>query len=361
MKLHVLLGTISFIGLSLSNAIAVGQPDDARIERVITQAIQPAFAALHEGSLKMNEAMQAACAAPSPSNLAAAQNAFSQLVVNWGRVELIRMGPLTQDNQLERMLFWPDRKSIGLKQVQKIINTNDETALNVKTLKDKSVAVQGLLALEFVLYGTGYEALNTADGALRCQYGSAITANIQNISAILDQEWRANEPTSIGYLWQNPSASNPLFRDDKEQLSRLIKLIGDGFEIITAQRLTPFLQDDFSNAKPKLALFWRSGNSLKSIEGNLQGLEALVKAANFEASLTGSDTRLADGLFFEFANAQKALAKLPSATSEIANDKSAYDQLTYVRIVVSSLTEIIRDQISPLFGLSSGFSSLDGD
>ncbi len=69
------------------------------------------------------------------------------------------MGPAREDNRFERLFFWPDRRGRGLRQVQGILAEEDETATDPATLYQKSVAVQGLLALDFVLSGEGNETL----------------------------------------------------------------------------------------------------------------------------------------------------------------------------------------------------------
>ena len=84
------------------------------------------------------------------------------------------------------MLFWPDRKGIGLKQVQAALAAKDPTAADAAQLAGKSVAMQGLGALEFVLFGTGAETLAGTGDAYRCAYGAAIAANLDGIAAELD-------------------------------------------------------------------------------------------------------------------------------------------------------------------------------
>ena len=100
-------------------------------------------------------AEQALCAAPSQQALDAARQSFGETVDAWSAIEIIRFGPVTEENRLERMLFWPDRKGTGLKQVQAALAAKDATATDAGSLASKSVAMQGLGALEFVLFGTG--------------------------------------------------------------------------------------------------------------------------------------------------------------------------------------------------------------
>ena len=97
------------------------------------------------------------------------------------------------------MLFWPDRKGIGLKQVQAALADKDATAADPATLAGKSVAMQGLGALEFVLFGTGAETLAATGDAYRCAYGAAIAGNLETIAAELDDAWQA--PDGFAALW----------------------------------------------------------------------------------------------------------------------------------------------------------------
>ena len=106
--------------------------------------------------------------------------AFRPTTDAWSYAEIIRFGPITEQNRLERMLFWPDRKGIGLKQVQATLAAKDATAADPAQLPAKSVAMQGLGALEFVLFGTGAEALATAGDPYRCRYGAAIAGQYRD-------------------------------------------------------------------------------------------------------------------------------------------------------------------------------------
>jgi uncharacterized protein len=48
---------------------------------------------------------------------------------------------VVEENRLERILFFPDRKGTGLKQVQATLAASDETATDVAALSGKSVAM----------------------------------------------------------------------------------------------------------------------------------------------------------------------------------------------------------------------------
>ena len=329
------------------------------VEDVITDAIRPGFAAFANQADAMADATATLCDGPTDANLEAARDQFDALVDAWGRVEYIRLGPLSQDNRLERILFWPDRRGRGLRQVQTVITTGDETALRAETLGDKSVAVQGLAALEFALFGTGHEDIVSGADPNRCAYTQAIAENIAGVAAAVSTAWQGED--GIAGLWLNPSADNPLFRDETEQINGLVKLIGDAFEVMQVQRLDAVLREDRASMRPRSALFWRSDNWVPSLAANIAGLDALVEAADLKATVDAEAGRYVDSLDFELGNAARALGQTDMPAQAIAEDEDAYGRMVYAHLVVTGLTQLSRTRLAEIYDLSSGFSRLDGD
>jgi predicted lipoprotein len=177
------------VGLMATPALAQLHPTGRTvITQAVEDAIRPGFAAFAEAARDMRMAMGGLCDEPSAVGLDDARARFKDVVIAWSRIENYRFGPLMKDNRSDRILFWPDRKGIALKQVQAILATKDASATDVATLKGKSVAVQGLGALEFVLFGTGAETLATPEGDFRCDYGTAIAGAVSEVAAEMSVE-----------------------------------------------------------------------------------------------------------------------------------------------------------------------------
>ena len=60
---------------------------------------------------------EALCKAPSPTTLDAARAAARATLLAWGRIEPVRFGPVTEQQRLERLLFYPDPHGIAAKQI----------------------------------------------------------------------------------------------------------------------------------------------------------------------------------------------------------------------------------------------------
>jgi predicted lipoprotein len=328
------------------------------VDAAIDGFIRPAYHSFHQTTSALSEAGQALCAAPSQSTLDAARNAFGETVDAWSRIEIIRFGPVTEQNRLERVLFWPDRKGTGLKQVQAALAANDLTAADVAQLAKKSVAMQGLGALEFVLYGTGSEALATGD-AYRCSYGAAISGNLDAITADLEAAWAA--PDGFARIWATPSADNPLYRDGTEAVTELMEVFVTGTELVRDVRLGGFLGNEAKDDRPRQALFWRSGKTVDVLAGNLDGMRALLEASKLASALPDDQAWIGREASFEFSNAANAALAAEGPIADVLADPEKRAKLAYFGLVTSSLSDIFGTQMSGALGLTAGFSSLDGD
>jgi predicted lipoprotein len=156
------------VGLLLASALWAGschaETDQTAIAKAsLTEVIRPSYAALAAATGSLDDKVAALCKQPSAAALQAAKDAFAGAVDAWSKVEIFRFGPIVQDRRYERLFYWPDPKGIGLRQVQDALAKRDEDLTLPYELSAKSVALQGLPALEYLLYGDGAEALTETD------------------------------------------------------------------------------------------------------------------------------------------------------------------------------------------------------
>jgi uncharacterized protein len=348
-----------FFLTSVEPAGAADLDVNATISKSIDGFIRPGYLRFHDATTALAKAVDELCAAPSKPALEAARSVFSATVDSWSAVEIIRFGPVTEQDRLERILYWPDRKSIGLKQVQAGLAEKDPTVTDAAQLAGKSVAMQGLGSLEFVLYGTGAEDLSGTDGQFRCSYGLAIAKNLDSMAGELANEWE--DPAGFLQQWEGFGAQSPLYRDGDEALTELLEVFVNGLELIRDQRLGGFFGDEAKGDKPKQALFWRSGKTADALTANMRGLEALFDASGIGAALPESAHWIGQSADFEFDNAINAAEAAKGTVDQMLDDPAKRGKLAYFGVVTSSLSEIFATRLSAELGLTAGFSSLDGD
>ncbi len=289
----------------------------------------------------------------------------------WSRVEILRVGPALEDNRFERFLFFPDRKGLALKQLQAILSTKDQSVLTVAGLKGKSVAVQGLGPLEYLLYGTGHETLTSGDD-FRCHYAMAIAGNLNGIASEFDAAWK--KPGGIGDAWMKPGADNPVFRTPQEAATGLLGILVHGVETVKDQRIRPFFAGgatvpaatadagaEPARDKPKSALFWRSGKTFPSIAANLGGLSDLFSTSGMETLLPAGDESVAGSVAFVFKSSLTAARSLDHPVEEALADPTLRSKIAFLSLNVDDLQERLSGDFGGAIGLGAGFSFADGD
>jgi predicted lipoprotein len=163
--------------MPVSNPVARAEADHAAIARAaLTEVIRPGYAAFGDATSALSEKVEALCKQPSDAKLKEAKDAFAAAVDAWNKVEIYRFGPVMEQHRIDHLFYWPDPKSLGLKQVQDALARKDETVAAPGTLAAKSVALHGLPALEYLLYGEGADALAEGDddAAFRCKFAATV-------------------------------------------------------------------------------------------------------------------------------------------------------------------------------------------
>jgi predicted lipoprotein len=337
---------------------------EAEVTKVMTAAvngfIRPGYDAFQQSAEAMTSAMARLCAAPSTANLAAARAAFGEVTTRWARIEIVRVGPVIEQNRFERILFYPDRKSTGLKQVQAALTKADEGATDPVALGTRSVAMQGLGALEYILAGNGSEALLTAPPqSFRCRYGAAISANVGNVAREVSEIWDA--PEGIAASWERPGPDNPAFRTGGEAITALLGILVHGAEAVRDQRIETFYKGADKVTFPKQAVFWRSQNTWSSIRSNLEGLSALLKTSGMVALLPEKDQAIVTQTQKQLQSLIALSATITPDLEKAVEDRGEQKKLDAMLAGTKDVIARLNEGYGGAIGLSSGFSFADGD
>lgn len=334
------------------------EPAEA-LSKAVDGYIRPAFNQLAQAAGSLEIAMAQLCVAPGEAALAKARDRFGSTVLAHARVEFLRFGPFSEQNRIERLLFWPDRKGIALRQVQAILATEDQSATTLATLQEKSVAVQGLTALEYALFGDGADALTGKPHGFRCLYAETVSEAIVATARELADAWAA--PDGIAAHLAAPQASHADYRSIRESLEELVGALSHGVEAIRDTRLLPFVGREGEAPKPKSALYWRSGLTLPAIRAAFEGMRDILEASQIGQATDAENLWVDNSARFELGNALRAAGVVTAPVAEALADAKQKQALDYLVIVTGSLQTLLGENLSAALGLSVGFSSLDGD
>ena len=342
---------------------AVNAGASGKVEDVLRDGwagyIVPSYARLSDDAARLETTTRALCETPSAQTLASARAAFGSMALSWARIEWLRVGPSMEENRLERMLFYPDRKGTGLKQVQRALAGQDEVVTDAAKLGQLSVAMQGLGAYEFLLFRKGSAALaSAASNVFDCRYALAIAQNLLAMSGELSAGWQAGTPLTKAFVM--PSPENTLYRDDVEALNLVIGTIIHGLEAVRDVRIGYFLRKD-GRDRPRSALYRRSGLTLASIATNLEGCLDLFERSGIERVLPDEAEYIGDQVRLEFQLAMRTAREFNAGPEALVGDAKSRKRLEYLEYAISNIIARLNDEFAPAAGLAAGFSFGDGD
>ncbi len=356
---------LSLTALCLSASYSLAQEQKSQfdftpvIKQIIEQAVLPGYKNLKETAFAEEQIIKQLCIAPSAQNLELAQKKYRSLVAAWSSVEMYRIGPAIKNNRQEKLFFWPDRKSIGLRQVRKLIDTENKTAVSVESLQKKSVAVQGLLALEYVLFGKGSQELATAvPDSYRCSYGATISNAIGKTATDISDGW--TDQGGYADLMYTAGPDNPIYRSKGEVIQDFLRVGSEMIQSTRDLKIQNSIKSEPGKAKPKRAPLWRSDLTLFAFQESLKSVDHLFMAGGL-----GSFTpRYTKSLRFELEQTNKLFAQLdatPDHWIDLVKQEKSHENLTFVLIPLNGAKYVITDLIPQELGLNLGFNSLDGD
>ncbi|WP_238912154.1 imelysin family protein [Achromobacter xylosoxidans] len=346
--------------LALAWPLAAGAELPADLgERLAQGYARPAAAGMVAAATDLEGALGQWCGKPDADGAKRVEAAFAGLALAWARLEPLRFGPLVQANRYERLAFWPDTRGVMPRQVQALIAAQDAEQLKPGALAGRSVAVQGLPALEFVLYGEPAALTQTAAPTFgyACGYARAVSANIAAISRDVAQAWEAK--AEFGRQFARPQAGNDLYRDPQEVAAEAMKALSTGLQFARDVKLLPVLGDSAESARPKRAAFWRSGLSTRTLAASLDGLAAFYTAGGY--ALPKGEDWMPGAVLGELGNAARALREAPAPLEQALADAEGRRLLGLAALTLKNAKAIVDQDLAPALGVTIGFNALDGD
>lgn len=279
--------------------------------------------------------------------------AFEALVAAWSRVEWLRLGPVATEHRYERLFYWPDRGLRGRRQLAAFIAELAPGDLDRESLAEKSVALQGLPALEYVLYT---EPSGIHAQSAQCVAARPIAELMSEVTASLAEEWRSkgaltNALTRTG----EPLSEDRALAKTMQEAASALTLAADG-------KIGQAMGTQAAAARPALAPFSRSSLTAPSIDAMVGGLRQLFDG-EFQRLLPEDSRYAGAGLLRELEDIQFHLGVLAEAGSweTVVRDEQHRKRLQYLRQPLLSAHNGLSTGLTGALGLSAGFNSTDGD
>lgn len=318
----------------------LGLPALADIDAVIDEHIIKRHAAFANSTARLMKASNADC---RPENMTPA---YHEAFDTWVAVSHIRFGPIEDNGEGLAVAFWPDKKGMIPKTLNRMIKAADPVIYEAGEFAKYSVAARGFFGLEQMLFDDKFSGY--AKDSYSCALVQAMSLDLHRIAANTYTGWIDGYATTLRTAG---AADNEVFLADKEGAQALYTNMLAGLEYIHSQRLGRPL-GSFEKPRPKRAEARRSGRSMRNIAVSLESIhEMAVMLADGQALETME-------WFDATIRYAKSLDDVPFVT---ADQNSGRFILTSLQEMVSAIHEAAMAEIGAHLGVAAGFNALDGD
>lgn len=331
------------LGLVMLAVAGPARAADETLSRLVDRFIIPHYQALSLTADAQEKAWAEFCAKPDEIGFEALQRSYLATADSWSQIEFLRYGPIGDEFRAERLSYWPERKNATAKALTQLLEKDGITDLAPEFFVKNSVAVQGLPALERLLFDdkAQIEMLNGLRKARRCAVGQAIAWNIVVIAHDVRLGWSNDVVEEIA----NPDRA-------KEATSRIATDFLASFAYLRDSKLRPGLGKDVAQARPALAEGWRSKRSRRALTLNL---ETILDVAKLIMAGKEGDTPQTIATALSFAEG------LPQDFGPAMSDIKQRQQFYLVLDALAAARDKARDEIPAVLGVTVGFNSQDGD
>lgn len=330
------------------------------VQKSVEKYVRPAMAKFKDTAETLPSAVETVCSDPTPENLAKFAHNFSDVVSAFGAVSFLAYGPMLEDDRLKRLAFLPDPRGIAQRQINRFKASPDYQTITAPVLAQKSVALQGLTALELIAFSKSTEpVLGQGEHSEDCPYARAIAENIANISRELVARW--SDPAGYTNLLLAVGADNPTHRTDQEAMETVFNALPTALTILKDQHVLPVIAKGKEKSRPRRLPFSRSGNGSRYMAANMAGIRDALTAMDLEPSLPDEYKWLPDTAVFELDNAIALAGKVGQPVRVHFQANNGFEAFTTLALTLSSINLTVGEEIAAALNLSAGFNALDGD
>ena len=347
-----------------SRAQEIAPADYARVNAALVEAhALPRYERLATATEAFAAASQAFCAGPDNAGLAAVRARFHDAMDAWMGVQHLRFGPADLLMRGYRFYFWPQARGKVAEAVADIVAAGEDDATLAARIGRANVAVQGLLAVEVLLYDGRYLGTDSETRPAGCALLRAAAENMRSMAAEILADWRDGD-VPFARLLATPGPDNPYVEDHAAGALFFFQSLHDSLQFIADVKLKPVIGNSAQQVRPMLAESRLSGRSQRNIFVTLEALQALYGgegAAGLGDLTAGADPKL-DRLMRKAFRLTLATARaLDRPVEEAAADPALRPRVEKLATQVQALKQIVRDRLAPALGLAVGFNALDGD
>ncbi|ODA31488.1 hypothetical protein A8L45_16905 [Veronia pacifica] len=255
----------------------------------------------------------------------------------WMPLQGIDMGSEQLLSLSWQIQFYPDKKNTTGRKLRQLLK--EEKILTQGQMASQSVAVQGLGALEWLLFD---KASNITDSK-NCALASQISTYLSSTAKQYHGAWAVNPFSGA---------------NDKAQVKNSLSALSHQLDRVMKKLSMPLGKPGLS--KPFQAEAWRSAQSLNFLRDSVSSMKVLYDADLRELLVQRGADDLANRIDEHWDTALESIPQQPGMKSLLSSVDgyrsllTVFNNLEYIQLALS-------DEAAPLLGVVVGFNSTDGD
>lgn len=354
---------LSGIGTTPASALPIRKSHATMVMDALDTFILPRIHRLARAGADLSSAVGQVCAEKGDAAARKkAEEAFAETVRAWAGLDFIRFGPVAREHRLERIFFWPDPRGFAFRQTSALLAARKAELLEPGALASQSVAVQGLTALEILIFddktvlGTG-----TDEAALyRCALAGAIAANLKAVAAEIEAGWQGPDGYRMKML--APGSDNPLYRDATETVREVAKAMAMGLDLARDRFIVPELTAVTAKPPRRVRLAFESAHLTGAyFESTVLALKELFDTMGLAAYVPADKPWMVEFVPNAWKSILADAKKLDALRATKRGSDAHLHALRKMRFDLSGLRQIIFKELAPNADIEMGINELDGD
>ena len=335
------------------------------LQNLMVDVIQPAHQALAQAVQTLDKDIQTLCTDKTADTLHQARQSWQSAMTAWAAVSTINFGPLDEENLAWRFQFWPDTINLVHRKFKARVN-GDNPAIDSQSLAEASVAIQGLSAMEYLLYDPKPGNLDYYKSQSHmCPMLQGTSTNLRNNAEKLDSAWHKEFPTrwlSLTFLEEKPDYFH-------FQVEKVFSGMVMAIELIETKKLGVPLGikdtgDTSGYTNPWQLESWRSGTSLNQILATLTLSRKLYQSSRgFHWYLTQSAQQpdaLNQAIRTQFDTAINTAQSIKGSAFTLIQQNNTAD-LYKLQAQIARLRQLLKTDYVNAAGITFRFNAHDGD
>jgi predicted lipoprotein len=336
----------------------------AAVAETAKGAIIPGYQAFGDAAQEMQGRLEALCKAPDGDTLKDAQQQFAALATAWARIQHVSFGPIFEHQRAFRIEYWPDKRNVVGRQLAEVLKKQEHAALEPDRFATTTVGVQGLPALERMLFSDdALSALKGANAAFRCGLFAAISNNLETIARDVVTGWTDGDNAFLARI-EHPSEDDEELPSGRDAAGRLLNDLLTATIAMRDMKLLAPLGSSLEKAKGQQAEYWRSGQPNAVLAANLEGWRALFGIDHGLGGLLAAQSDgkpVADKVFSTADQAAQALAQITLPLDKAVADAGQRKQVEAFAVQLVKLRDLLAGPVTTTLNIPVGFNALDGD